>query len=151
VCNKSTIHVCDLCKSAYYCSSTCLWADWPTPTLLCAAFSQFDVLSRPTDEHVRAIFFPVDSTIPRFIWLRCEWRKDVGRRYQYAKFESLLGSEALLSQISIRYNSVLKRELLDTIYVCHREAFLFDGSGPNKSIASITTPILDNFMIGEVQ
>jgi len=38
----------------------------------------------------------------------------------------------------IQYNSVLKRTLSDTIYVCYRDAFPIDGSTPNKSIAAIT-------------
>lgn len=139
VCNKSTIHVCTQCKSASYCSIICQQADWPTHTLLCTAFSHFDALNRPTNEHVRAIFFPVGNTTPEFVWLHCEWEdEDIGR-YQYAKFEPLLGPETFTSQMVIQYNSVLKRELSDTIYLCHRDAFLFDGSETNKSVASVTT------------
>lgn len=139
MCNKSTVHVCNQCKNARYCSTTCQQADWPTHKLLCAAFSHFDALSRPTDEHVRAIFFPVGEMIPKFIWLHCEWHDEDDGRYQYPKTRPLLGSEAFLGHISIQYNSVLKRELSDTIYVCHRDTFLIDGSKANKSISGITT------------
>lgn len=38
---------------------------------------------------------------------------------------------------AIQYNPVLKRELSDTIAICHRSAFLIDGSTANESIASI--------------
>jgi hypothetical protein len=88
---------------------------------------------------VRAIFFPVGNTTPKFIWLHCEWHDEDNGRYQYAKFQPLLGPEAFSSQMIIQYNSVLKRELSDTIYVCHRDAFLIDGSETNKSIANIAT------------
>ncbi|KAN0069023.1 zinc finger mynd-type protein [Elaphomyces granulatus] len=130
VCNKSNARLCSRCKSARFCSTVCQHADWPTHKLLCATFSNFDALSRPTDEHLRAILFPVDEKKPKIIWLHC--------RYQCPDYEPLLGSDTLLNDITIQYNPVLKRKLSNTIYVSHRDTFLGDGSKPNKSIAAIT-------------
>ncbi|KAL9086506.1 MAG: hypothetical protein Q9165_007122 [Trypethelium subeluteriae] len=141
VCNKATARHCNRCKSARYCSTTCQHADWPTHKLLCAAFSAFDTSSRPTNEHVQAIFFPVNDKKPEVVWLHFKFNDDDDSDdyagYQFAEVHSFLGPDAL-ERKSIQYNPVLKRNLSDTIYVCCRDAFLIDGSEPNKSIASIT-------------
>lgn len=139
VCNKSNGRLCGRCKSARYCSTACQKVDWPTHRLLCATFSNFDASSRPTDEHLRAILFPVDEEKPKVIWLHCKWR-DYGEdgRFQSPNNKPLLGCDAFLRDISIQYNPVLRRNLSDTIYVSYRDTFLIDGSKPNKSIVAIT-------------
>jgi hypothetical protein len=94
----------------------------------------------PTHRRPRSInIFPVRNMMPKFNWLHCEWHDEDDSRYQYPKTRPLLGPQAFPGHISIQYNSVSKRELSDTIYVCHRDAFLFDGSKTNKSISGITT------------
>ncbi|KAF2238775.1 hypothetical protein EV356DRAFT_563484 [Viridothelium virens] len=139
ICNKSTTRLCNRCKSARYCSTTCQHADWPTHKLLCSTFSTFGTSSRPTNEHVRAIFFPVDDKKPKVIWLHCKWQDDDDYgRYQLAQVDSILGSDAPVGYPYIQYNPVLKRGLSDTICVCYRDTFLIDGSKLNKSIAGIT-------------
>lgn len=138
VCNKCDTRLCNRCKSVRYCSTACQHVDWPTHKLLCATYSSFDASSRPTDEYFRAILFPVDDRKPRFVWLHCEWRDGEVGRYQYADRGSLLGPDAFPRDAPIQYNPVLKRRLSDTIYVCHRDTFLIDGSKANNSIASIT-------------
>jgi hypothetical protein len=149
-CNKSNARFCNRCKSARYCSTACQHDDWPTHQLLCATFSRFDALSRPTDEHFRAILFPVDNKKPKVIWLRCEWcdndeDDDTGGRYQSPVVEPFLGLNAFPRHAPIQYNPALKRRLLDTIYVCHRDAFLIDGSPANNSVAGITATKPEQF------
>ncbi|KAL1639781.1 hypothetical protein SLS58_007523 [Diplodia intermedia] len=95
VCNKANARLCSRCKSACYCSATCQRADWPTHKLLCAAFSTFDVSSRPTDEHLRAILFPVDGEKPKFIWLHCEWHDDDDfGKFQYPETDTIIAITA---------------------------------------------------------
>ena len=138
VCNKSTARSCNQCKSAHYCSTICQQADWPLHKLLCAHFSSFDTLSRPTNEHFKAFFFPVDDKKPKVFWLHCKWRNDDdGVKFQHPEFGSLLGPDAFPSNTSVQRNPVLKRDLSDTIIVCYRDTFLVDGSKANSSIAGI--------------
>ncbi len=138
VCNKSDARLCNKCKSVRYCSKVCQQADWPTHKLLCATFSEFDASSRPTNEHVQAILFPVDGNKPKIVWLRGEWRDDDDGRYQHPRVDPFLGPDAFPKHAPIQYNPVLKRRLLDTIYISHRDTFLIDGSKANNSIKSIT-------------
>jgi hypothetical protein len=146
VCNKSKnvrLRFCDRCKCARYCSKACQNDDWPTHKLLCATYSRFDNLSRPTDEHFRAILFPVDNGKPKVIWLHCEWHEDddddeYGSKYQSPALEPFLGKNAFPRHAPIQYNPVLKRQLSDTIYISHRDTFLIDGSRANKSVAAVT-------------
>ena len=107
--------------------------------LLCAIFASFDASKRPTDEHFRAILFPVDDRKPRVVWLHGKWLDDdEDGRYQSPDIGFLLGPDAFAKHAPIQYNPVLKRALLDTIYVCYRDTFLADGSKANDSIAAIT-------------
>jgi len=108
------------------------------PQLLCPTFSDFDASNRATNEQFRAILFPVDEEKPKLIWLHWKWRNDEDGRYQHPEAKSFLGPDAFPKNAPIQYNTVLKRTLSDTIYVCHRDTFLIDGSTPNKSIATIT-------------
>ncbi|KAL7625809.1 hypothetical protein AAE478_005032 [Parahypoxylon ruwenzoriense] len=143
VCDKSNANFCNSCKNVRYCSKACQRIDWPSHKLLCAAFSNFDISSRPTAEHLRAIFFPVDEEKPKVIWLLCKWHEDDeeggGGWFQFPDSESLpLGPDTFPSRAAIQYNPVLKRNLSDTISVAYRDAFLVDGSKPNNSVAAIT-------------
>lgn len=141
MCNTTNVHFCNRCKSTRYCSKACQQTDWPTHKLLCATFSSFDPLSRPSNENFRAILFPVDDKKPKVIWLHCKWcsdEDDYGGRYQSPQVKSFLGPDAFPKHAPIQYNPVLKRRLSDTIYICHRDTFLVDGSKANNSITGIT-------------
>ncbi|KAI1773156.1 hypothetical protein F4818DRAFT_423408 [Hypoxylon cercidicola] len=136
LCNKSDTRLCDRCKSIRYCSTTCQHADWPTHKLLCAGFSNFDLTKRPSKEHCRAIFFPVDQKTPQVIWLHCPWHEDEDEDgeegpNQYPDIELYTGADAFCEIMRIQKAS-------DTIYVCSRDAFLIDGSSRNESVAAIT-------------
>ncbi|KAI8966245.1 hypothetical protein F5Y11DRAFT_309862 [Daldinia sp. FL1419] len=145
VCDAPNARFCDRCKSTRYCSKECQRADWTTHKLLCPAFLKFDVTKRPSDEHFRAISFPVDKEKPELIWIHCPWHadeddEDYGLRYQFPDSDKrkLLGEDAFARSMTIQKNKILGRVLSDTIHLCHRDGFLIDGSSDNKSIAPIT-------------
>lgn len=50
-----------------------------------------------------------------------------------------MGPNTFSCRVPIPYNPVLERQLSDTIQLCYRDTFLFDGSKPNSSVAAITT------------
>lgn len=142
LCNKTDAHFCMRCKSISYCSKACQKNDWPTHKLLCATFSSFDSLSRPSNESFRAILFPVEDKKLKLIWLHCTWRssdddKDGRDTYQNPEVTPFIGPNACERDAPIQYNPVLKRKLSDTIYVCHQDSFLIDGSTANNSVATI--------------
>ena len=143
-CNKPNTSFCNRCKSARYCSKECQKADWPVHKLLCATFSAFDVAARPTGDHFRAIFFPVDEGKPKFIWLHVERLQDEDdetgcQAPRNEARDSLMGSETCVRTTPVLHNPVLGRTLTDAINICYGDAFLIDGSRPNQSIAAITT------------
>ncbi|KAI1204516.1 uncharacterized protein F4807DRAFT_447060 [Annulohypoxylon truncatum] len=139
ICNTSSANFCDRCKSIRYCSKACQRADWPTHKLLCKAFSNFDTTKRPSKNHFRAIFFPVDKEKPELIWLHCPWRDDEEDGwYQHPDKKPFLGVDVFASTTSIQRNRILERDLSDTINLCYSDSFLVDGSRPNRSIAAIT-------------
>ncbi|EMD88566.1 hypothetical protein COCHEDRAFT_1196540 [Bipolaris maydis C5] len=51
-----------------YCSVTCQQRDAAQHSMLCSTFQDFQ--ERPSPNHFRSIYFPVDELNPRFIWLR---------------------------------------------------------------------------------
>ncbi|KAI0532870.1 hypothetical protein GGR58DRAFT_147389 [Xylaria digitata] len=142
ICNKSNALRCQRCKSASYCSKLCQRGDFPIHKLLCAKFSAFDIKERPTEEHVRAILFPVDQRQPKLIWLHCEWKEPEDEyeiRWQSPNAQPYLNSHG--HEVPIRYNPVLARRLSNTVCVSYRDTFLIDGSAPNRSIKAITDTV----------
>lgn len=140
ICGKPNALRCNRCRSALYCSKLCQRGDYPTHKLLCTSFSNFDVTKRPTNEHLRAVLFPVDKKQPQLIWLHCKWKDNdefPGRRWQSANCKPFLNNDHG-RPVNIRYNEVLARHLSDLVCLSYRDTFLVDGSAPNSSVAMIT-------------
>lgn len=143
VCNNPDSQFCDRCRSVRYCSKACQVADWPVHKLLYSAFAAFRSSTRPTDEHFRAIAFPVDKPKPELVWVHCEWHEDDDDDFRIPSFQipdsaALLGQGASLASSPIQFDLVLDRPLCDTVQLAYRDTYLIDGSPPNRSVASIT-------------
>lgn len=134
ICNKADARLCSQCHSSFYCSKKCQTADYPIHKLLCSDFKAFNTTSRPSDEHFRAVVFPVNERKPKLVWLHC---KSDTEGYQSPNIKTLLGPNAPLAQKPIRYNPVLKRYLSNTIFLNFRDTALIDGSTPNESVRSL--------------
>ncbi|KAI8944556.1 hypothetical protein F4801DRAFT_571314 [Xylaria longipes] len=143
ICNKPNSLRCGRCKSVSYCSKLCQRGDYPVHKLLCASFLNFDMTTRPTREHIRAVLFPVDKKKPELIWLHCKWvdmEDPFDRRWQCPNTEPFLNEHGPI-HVPIQYNSVLARHLPNTVCVSYRDTFLVDGSVRNASILVITGAI----------
>lgn len=141
VCDKQGSQRCAKCKGARYCSTSCQKEDWPTHKLVCTSFMTHAATNRPTDEHFRVLLFPVDGK-PEVTWLASRWhivdQEKTDYRYQFFDLKSIPGLDAITVS-PIQRNSRLKRNLINTIYICHRDTFLIDGSKPNRSVARVTS------------
>ncbi|KAI0425312.1 hypothetical protein F5Y09DRAFT_352356 [Xylaria sp. FL1042] len=133
ICGKPNALRCGGCKDVRYCSKSCQRADFPIHKLLCARFSDFDMTKRPTKEHMRAILFPVDEKKPKLVWVECKWDGN----FQSRNTKPFLDGDNGMST-AIDYNPILGRRVSNVVYVVYRDSFLFDGSAPNNSIATIT-------------
>lgn len=100
-------------------------------------FVTFDDSSRPSAKHVKAIVFKEDESTPQFTWLACQWiADDDGGWYQSAETFEALGEDGR-ETAQIRFNPVLKKALDNTIVLCWRDGFLFDGSKRNQCIKDL--------------
>lgn len=136
ICDKPNALRCKRCRSASYCSKLCQRGDYPTHKLLCASFSNFDLTKRPSDEHLRAILFPVDKKRPQFIWLHCKWEDDdecPGGRWQCPNHKPFVNNG---HSVNVRYNDVLARPLSDLVCLCYSDTALIDGSARNSSVVT---------------
>ncbi|KAI1386615.1 uncharacterized protein F4822DRAFT_321829 [Hypoxylon trugodes] len=140
ICDKPNTSVCNRCKSSRYCSKECQHADWPAHKLLCSAFSKFDIGTRPSKDHVRAISFPFNKERPEIVWLHCPWHDDDDDDFpcQFPASAPIVGKDAFGRTLPVQYNPFLQRKLTDTIHILHRDAALIDGSLPNRSVAAVT-------------
>lgn len=108
-------------------------------------FAAFDNSTRPSEEHFRALRFPVDGNKPEVIWVHCPWYggegfedgNAVGKGYQHPDPDGLVGHNTVARDTPITYNDVRKRDMEDAVVIVSRDAFRFDGSKPNLSIAKI--------------
>ncbi|KAL1870300.1 hypothetical protein VTK73DRAFT_2675 [Phialemonium thermophilum] len=70
ICDKASSNICRVCGCAYYCSVDCQQSDWPVHRVFCSQLAAFTSEKRPSPEHFRAVYFPVDKTEPEFTWVR---------------------------------------------------------------------------------
>ncbi|KAJ5063618.1 major facilitator superfamily domain-containing protein [Bipolaris maydis] len=68
ICPNGATITCSGCDNMKYCSVTCQQRDAAQHSMLCSTFQDFQ--ERPSPNHFRSIYFPVDELNPRFIWLR---------------------------------------------------------------------------------
>ncbi|KAF2135812.1 uncharacterized protein K452DRAFT_238674, partial [Aplosporella prunicola CBS 121167] len=139
MCNEPAMAVCTRCCSIKYCSKNCQKVDWPIHKPLCCAFSTFGVDKRPSEDHVIALLFPQDKTKPQLIWLHCPWQRDIedNPTRQLPEYKELIGENDLIGVSSLQFDTLLDREIYDTISVLYRENFLADGSKFNESISHL--------------
>lgn len=124
VCGVLDTHFCGRCKSSRYCSQECQTDDWPLHKLLCKAFSNFDMTTRPSNRHFRGIVFPEDECKPQVAWLK------------QSNIEPSMGPHKIQT-LQLQNDAILLRALPDTIDIICRENFLADGSQLNKSITAV--------------
>jgi MYND finger len=147
MCNKSPGLRCKRCRSTWYCSRDCQKSDFPSHRILCKQFAAEP--DRPSSEHKRAIFFPVDRDKPCLIWIQCrrKYDKEAGTYWTQIDPHPYLGTDKPFKGIiRIEHNPVRYRNLGSgfapynhdkrghCVYLIHRDAYLKDGSTTNKSI-----------------
>ncbi|KAK8210657.1 hypothetical protein IWZ01DRAFT_287130 [Phyllosticta capitalensis] len=149
MCGKEEARHCTRCKSIAYCSTACQKADWVTHKLLCRPFSEFDVLTRPSPQHYRAIFFPEEEQKPKLIWLYCVTVDDEDEGHsQYGQTAPYLGRGG--AGIDVAYNCRLRRKLSRRSRLDHKDNFLADGSKINQSIWTTLKPDMTPYWCGPV-
>ncbi|KAJ5748229.1 uncharacterized protein N7511_009925 [Penicillium nucicola] len=147
MCNKSPGIQCPQCRSTYYCSKDCERSDFASHDPLCKQFAlQPD---RPSPEHKRAIFFPVEEDKPCLIWIPCrrQYDEEDGIGWKKVDYNPYLGTDDPLKRtMRIEHNPVRDRNLGSgftcfsprkegyCVSLLHRDAYLKDGSATNKSI-----------------
>jgi hypothetical protein len=112
MCNTQPAKQCKQCHSSWYCSQECQKSDWPSHKLLCKDFSI--QASRPSPNHKRAIFFPVDRVKPQMIWLLCQRKveDDTGVPYENVNPHPYLGADRpSTGTMHIEHNPVRGRNL----------------------------------------
>ncbi|KAI1330504.1 hypothetical protein F5Y16DRAFT_363348 [Xylariaceae sp. FL0255] len=135
ICNGPDAKLCGRCKNTAYCGKDCQKADYHTHKHLCAQFAAFDVTARPTQNHVRVLFFPVDEDRPKFIWVAFK-QKASGEQLD---FDNILRD--CNQQFPCEYDETLSRRPANDVYLCMRNKALnaFYPTPPNKSIETITS------------
>ena len=140
-CSKPSSQRCSVCHITYYCSRNCQSLEWKHfHGSLCKSYKDFQ--ERPSSDSKRALFFPIDSRDPHWIWVPVEWQpaKDGEKGWEMAKLGDLLGTDGRVSKQHhhMTRNPRLKRPLTKTIHLIWRDNFMYDGSPFNLSIAKTT-------------
>ncbi|RJE17541.1 hypothetical protein PHISCL_10121 [Aspergillus sclerotialis] len=149
MCHTTPGRRCKRCRSTYYCSQVCQRSDYRSHQHLCRQLATAP--SRPSPEHKRAIFFPVDTDQPRLIWIPCRRQYDDDDLGPWTKVDHhpYLGpDQPPKGTMRIEHNPVRSRNLGSgfaawapykqghCISVLHRDAYLRDGSPTNRSISA---------------
>lgn len=123
--------LCAKCSNIRYCSRLCQEADWHSHKLVCKSFRRFGDDSRPNPSARRGIFFPVETKVPRFIWLGEPGYSQSG----LANPRALLGDDdPAEGTMLVTQNVQLDRILDRVIRISMRDSFGVDGSAFNMSL-----------------
>ena len=138
ICSLPNAGTCNQCQSANYCSPECQQTDWPSHSLLCSQLSIFR--HKPSQWHIRAIFFPPNHISPTFIWVRYTVKADsAGTMVHKSILQEHLGGEPDdYESTSFQQNRLRERNFQNTIEVTCRGSADIDGSEVNKSIVHVT-------------
>lgn len=136
MCGKPAPTLCVRCHCSSYCSRACQKEDWPVHKLLCGSFPTSQAPALATSK--RGIFFPVDDTAPRFVWVPCKWEvdEDTGIRFQVDIKTEFLG-DGMTDRVMVKHNLTRSRTRKDLLTVHVREAGSFDGSRLNRCVIAV--------------
>ncbi|RDW84162.1 zinc finger MYND domain-containing protein [Aspergillus mulundensis] len=139
ICNDPNPRNYGRCKSAAYCSRVYQEADFPSHKLVCKQAANLG--ARPSEEHKRAIYFPVDALKPEVVWIQC-WRSPYGkdmvvtvpfigdrREDEYIQVNQVRGRQLGMGYVAGR--NATKGYCLNVVY---RDHFRNKGSYRNQSL-----------------
>jgi hypothetical protein len=69
VCGNDATIICTECSNMEYCNSTCQAANLTFHKTICPQLQGFPSSHAPSNLHFRSILFPINSKVPRFLWL----------------------------------------------------------------------------------
>jgi len=140
-CARKADLICSGCYTIRYCSEWCQRGDRSAHKLICTTIQEF--AEPPKPEFKRAIFFPSEEELPRFIWI--ETKEDRSGTFAYMDLDEWLdlsGDKLFNIRRSIPLPPVndarSKRALRHKLVVHYRAHFKVDGSTPNQSIIKAT-------------
>lgn len=134
MCGKPASEMCKQCRSSHYCSRACQVADWPTHKLLCRSFTNFTTPPNPTSK--LGIFFPDNSKVPRFVWVKCSWKTLDEETYQHVDKAEFLGSRST-DRVWVQLNKTRHRKRQDVLTVHIRSTGAIDGSALNQCVIAV--------------
>ena len=119
--------------------------------LLCKTLKDFQVrpeVEKTNEKYTRAIYFHPDEATPRFVWLKTErmYNDEYESQYLVARPGALIANNRkeadskdhiILRDHTIKHNYSVGRKLPYNILFRYRDAFLVDGSKPNKAIHKV--------------
>tara|TARA_R110002003_G_scaffold1193_1_gene22740 strand:- start:15860 stop:16423 length:564 start_codon:yes stop_codon:yes gene_type:complete len=133
-----------------YCSQECQQHDLAQHSTLCSSFKNFQ--QRPSDQHYRAIYFPINGTNPEFIWLRMD-----GTRGDHQVTDAELAqyvpgnvSDPHGSDITVKRHHDLNREYKNFMVVVH-DQHMWDNCQPvNQCLIHTVGPVAQYWYGGYV-
>jgi hypothetical protein len=69
VCGNDATIICTECSNMEYCNPTCQAANLTFHKTICPQLQGFPSSHAPSNLHFRSILFPINSKVPRFLWL----------------------------------------------------------------------------------
>ena len=141
MCNNPRKWQCNTCHCSQYCSQQCQKDDWPVHKLLCKTFRDFNLSTRPSPNHIRALYLHPSAEYPTFVWL-LEPGQDNGGNI-VLEGGALPGNNETLEPVEKIVASVLLRRMLQpTLLVA---ASINQPTSGNKSLERINLELSRSF------
>jgi hypothetical protein len=137
VCSELTAKSCTSCKCSYYCSRECQQKDWPLHKFICTSLPL--PVKRSTSSSVYGILLDEDSLKPKFIEVQLKTTSVFeNQSVEEVDLVPFLGPNDYGLHQMPRNVVNPSRKMRNTLVFRFRDAFLYDGSKPNKCIQKMT-------------
>ncbi|KAF2004161.1 hypothetical protein P154DRAFT_531840 [Amniculicola lignicola CBS 123094] len=132
-CEKPGTKRCTRC-STQYCSDDCEANDSNIHNILCESMS--DREDRPGAGFRRAVYFPVNESAPRFVWVPFN-EEDWAMDNHYVR-QNLFHDVEFFQYKTFDENPILKRRLGYSVFLWHDDEFKVNGQPENQALQSVS-------------
>jgi hypothetical protein len=115
-----------------YCSAACQQRDATQHNTLCSTFQNFQ--QRPTPNHYRSIYFPVNKNQPRFIWLLFDGDRGYHNFNDADLAQYVFGSRYGGITVTDHHGITLPRELKNMLIRQHDQNMYANNQPHNQSL-----------------
>ena len=148
VCPNNATVFCAGCDNIKYCSPACEKLDADQHNTLCSTFKDFQ--ERPSPNHFRSIYFPVNEFRTRFIWLCLDGSRGFHQINHAESSQYVPGSQSQSIAVQSHHGISPQREYKNEMIIVCDEAMFVNDRSINECLWRLIGPVAQRWRGGYV-